>query len=360
MQWIQKVRLSFFIGLLSFNSWAICKSDDFKPVPLKYAKHFKLFKKSDSWVLNLGQNNLLISKNKVQSCAKDNWISPAKNNRLAVLSTNYIAYLDQLNSLEKVVAVETNQYISSPRYQKIKKNVAELGRPVSFEKLIAKKPTLVLSYDYQGQGKLLAKRLKSFGIQTLLLSDFKEAHPLARAEYLKLIGILVGKYQEGFDDFNKIESNYLSIKKLAKNKPRVPLIIGGIVGGSWLTSSLKGDINTIIKDAGGVRILKELVKASGTTLNLEQLLSKKWQPQVWLSQNMWISKKNVLKADGRHKLLSFWNRIDLWNYTKNSDGGSGIDYWERGQVRVDLVISDLYQILHEQGKGNLNFYQRLK
>ena len=132
-------------------------------------------------------------------------------NSLAVQSTTHLSYLSILNGLNLVDAVSGLQYINSIELNKKinKDSIIEIGSngSVLMESLLKVNPDLFLIYPFELDNK---EKYNSKGIETLLISEYLENTPLARLEWIKLFGIMVGENDRANEYFNDVVSKYES------------------------------------------------------------------------------------------------------------------------------------------------------
>ena len=77
--------------------------------------------------------------------------------------------------------------------------VVDIGYDASpdYEKIMALKPDLLLTYSVSPVKSQFFSKLESLGIKTFIVNEHLERHPLARAAYIRLFGALTGEYGRG-------------------------------------------------------------------------------------------------------------------------------------------------------------------
>ncbi len=199
---------------------------------LNYAKRFKIFESG-------GINLIVIQTTNAQ--AKDSLIYaliptgtdlpegvvadqvievPVK--RLVVTSTSHIPFLDLLEASDCLVGFPNTDYISSKPMrsrieQKLVKNIGSVNG-LDFESLIELQPELIVSY-ISGPNRSELNQLTHSGIPVVFNLDFMEDSPLGRAEWVKFMGMLVGKYNQADSVFQEIERSYQQLATLTENTP---------------------------------------------------------------------------------------------------------------------------------------------
>lgn len=150
--------------------------------------------------------------------------------RLIVGSTPAVACLQALDSMEKVVGLAGGEYLyfeegKTPEIPEVA-GKGTMARALDREAIISLAPDGFLTYLYGDQEKKDAGFLRSQGIPVIFMAEYLEDSALGRAEWIKLVGILVGKEKEAADLFSKIASDYKALEALgtkAYDRPRVVL-----------------------------------------------------------------------------------------------------------------------------------------
>jgi iron complex transport system substrate-binding protein len=137
-------------------------------------------------------------------------------NKIVVTSTTHIPSLEALGEENSLVGFPNLKYISS---KKTRDNISEgrvkeLGnnQDINTEVLLELAPDVVVGFSLEGNNKSL-QIIKNTGIPVLINADWKETHPLGKAEWIKFFGALYNKTQQADSIFNTIETNYNQAKK---------------------------------------------------------------------------------------------------------------------------------------------------
>ncbi|MDO7609534.1 MAG: hypothetical protein MUQ68_01660, partial [Crocinitomicaceae bacterium] len=129
-----------------------------------------------SQIVKLKLPNFKSSKSKSQTYDVEHPIQ-----RIAVLSSTHIGMLGELNLIERIVAVADLKYVFNTKLKN--KGAIELGEEqlISAEKIISSGAEVVI---YSGFSNEFPKQnlLHKIGIKTIPNYDWREVHPLGRAE----------------------------------------------------------------------------------------------------------------------------------------------------------------------------------
>ena len=100
----------------------------------------------------------------------------------------------------------------------------------------------------------------------------------------------------------------------------------------------------LVEDAGG-EILGAREGVSSSTISLEQAFVLGRKAKIWLNP-------------GGGELPGQISIEEKWDNTLRTTPQGGNDFWERGAVRPDLILSDLAAIFSGDCQTPMNFYLR--
>ncbi len=343
-------------ALVSNLSFALeCESQkmvsEYKP---RYAKLFSIKYYKDFKIVDSVNDRFIVKDNKTLDCTTKLPVMSSHAERFIATSTTHLPFL-KFFSLEKtLIGFQGVNYIYDPvlRAQQIR-NVNYQMNP---EELISLRPDLVMAYSANLSSEKRLNDLRALQIPIVLNRDFQEKHPLARAEWMIFSAVFFSKDREAQKFFKEIESNYLKIKNTKKlNTPVV--LVGDIQNGKWATCGGLSDLAILIADAGGTLLLNRS-NTETQYFSLEEVLTMKGNPQIWLTQNTWENKSKI-NSDSRYNRF---NKIPVFNNNKLVNTSGFNDYWETGLSRPDLLVGDLYGIFHPNPnlKKSPVWYKELK
>jgi len=281
----------------------------------------------------------------------------------ASLSSVYVGFIDALNASEHIQFVDETDYIYSKRVRKsIKdKRIRECGsgEQLNFELLMGSKP-LVLTYQIEGGGTNILDRLQELKISHLNCTDFKEASPLGRAEWLKVFGFLTKKENEAKVLFDEVLSHYKETQYFCNQiKERPTVFSGSVFSGVWNVSGGKSFLAQLIKDAGGNYIFAQDTEQLNIVLSFESVYQRSKEAQVWLHPSYYHTFKEIIAEDERYGLFDAFKNKRVYNNNKMENGLGGNAYWEMGVLRPDLILNDIAQCLHpELYKGSTSIFYK--
>ena len=120
----------------------------------------------------------------------DGVIIPAGAKRIVCMSSTYIAMLDAINQVDRVVGVSGMNYVSNPYVLAHKETIKDMGAEINYELLVGLAPDLVLLYGIGDAQSTVADKLKELNVPYMYVGEYLEESPLGKAEWLVAISEL--------------------------------------------------------------------------------------------------------------------------------------------------------------------------
>ena len=281
---------------------------------------------------------------------------PIRN--LVALSSTFIGMLDAIKALDCIVGTTNKDYISNPTVLKYLKSgkIIDFGDETSItpEKLIQQKTQLIV-YSGFGQPFPNAEKLEKLGVLTLSNYDWEEAHPLGKAEWIKVFGALCGKQKEANAYFKSVVRQYNAIKEVAKKSSKHPKVIfGGMVGSIWYAPAGQSFLAGVMKDAGFDYCYANEKGTASCEKSLEQMYKDQKGILLWLNAEA-ISKQELLARNKKFETFDAFQSGSIYTYVPSSDF-----FWEYSAVNPHWMLEDFAMIAGTIPKKKLHFYSRLK
>lgn len=284
-----------------------------------------------------------------------------------VIPTSAIAYLDQLNLTEKITGISQPDFIFNPKIHELinqnKINVIGSFDEIFIEKILMNKPDIFISTSSPTLAKF-HEQLEKENIKVIFIDEYEELNPLARAEYVKIFGMLFGKENEASDLFNQIEKNYTEITTLVeKNQSKNPTVFANqIYGDIWYMPGGKSFQAKLIEDAGGNYLWKSDDGTGTLNLSFESVFEKANEADIWINAGDFADKSTLLASYKNYEWFSAFKNGKVYNWNNKITPKGANDYFETGTARPDLVLKDLAAIFHPELFPNyeLRFYKKLE
>lgn len=308
----------------------------------------------------------LVKKSNVLNCKRAiNEIEVPVTN-VAALSTTDIAMIDILGATSTITGVTDPFRISNEQILLGVKNhkIKDLGTSmdVNQELVIGLNPDVVITTAFSKTDFQKNSIIQSVFIPIIYTMSWQEETPLARAEWLKFIGMIYNKNQEADSIFSVIEKNYIDLVSKTKNVSNRPIVIAGdCYKDIWYMPGGKSYIAQYIEDAGGDFIWKNNEETGSVPINFEQIIQKSENAYVWIGSDA-DTYSSLLQTNKMYALLSVFKNKNIYNRNKRKNAFGGNDYWETGYIRPDYVLADFISIIHPDllPSYNLKYYQKLK
>jgi iron complex transport system substrate-binding protein len=185
---------------------------------------------------------------------------------------------------------------------------------------------------------------------SLFVMEWKESHPLARLEWIKVLGALIGKEQEAKDIFVSKAKAYEALKNSYSNAPiECKVMTSAPYKNEWHIPAKNSYMETLISDAGGTLLHNESNEHVSQKLNLEEAFIAFKMADVWLL-NASIEQLNILES-----AVPFFGKIkavqegNIYNYHKSKAYGNYF-FWEDGVCQPEVLLSEYRQMF----EGNLD------
>ncbi|MFI9629568.1 ABC transporter substrate-binding protein [Streptomyces sp. NPDC052042] len=281
-------------------------------------------------------------------------------------STTHLPLLTETGTLDVLTGVASTANITSAEVLKRVKagKVTEYAKDqvLNAESVIAADPDVLMT---QGMDDPQYPKLRQAGIAVVANAEWLESSPLGRAEWVKAMAALTGAEQRAGKLFDTIEGDYRKVADKAaaavgSGEP-VQALPGTMYQGTWYMPAGGSYAARLIKDAGGTYPWADKPGTGNLQLNFEAVYAKGGDAPVWLVDARWKSTADAVKADSRYGRLKAMDSDGVWTNTKALGAGGGNDYFERGVLRPDLVLGDLFALLHpgQAGDHAFTFYTKV-
>lgn len=345
--------------LLFFSCDNFTKKDEhesLKQMHLAYAKGFKIsFSDNYKKVEVIDPSNggceaiyYLVEDEKVEVPSDGEKLKiPIK--KIAITSATHVGFIAALNELHSVKGASSPQLIYNEEIRTCDKLV-NLGDAfnLNFEKLFFLSPEAITLTLYGGETEKY-KRIKQGGIPILYINEWKEQHPLARAEWIKFFGAIYDKTALADSLFEQAEQRYNTIKQLAKEKTseKPEVMIGGSFKGTWYVPGGMSFMGNLLKDASCSYVYENDSTTESIPLSVESVLYHFSQADVWLGAPS-ETRDMLINFDERNSLFDAVRSGNVYNFFARRTESGGNDFWETGVVQPDKILSDFVKIIHPE------------
>ena len=285
--------------------------------------------------------------------------------RLGTMSTVQVGFLYALDAMESLAAVCNPELIYTP----VKGDEIDLGDSMkpSAERTLQAGLDVLLAVNYGQYDNLEATRLEKLGVFTLYINEWQEHSPLARAEWIRVLGALTGKLHQADSIFNEVESKYLSLSAqrsvspkdgLYSNSESVSIMSGNNFRGTWYVPSGKNYLAYLFKDAGAQYPFYDDERETSIPLTVEETLRYFHDADVWVGAGG-NSLAELAEMDEKHTWFKAFQDGRVYNWRKQRLPNGANNFWERGVVHPEEMLEDVIHILNNAPDSVLHFANRL-
>jgi iron complex transport system substrate-binding protein len=367
------MKLLIFL-LLTFFLLNACSNPAVKHVEkvkqkVHYAKHFNLIYEADYTILQIldpersvieKEYFLVSDSTKTTFSDKQECIHVPISN-IAALSSTQIGMLSKLNAIGVIRAVSDGAYIDNPKIlQGIKgKKVFEIQDfgQMNPERIVSMNISLLM---YSGFGKTpeYEQTLKKLGVLCMPNYDWREEHPLGKAEWIKVMGALTGKEKEANSYFAELVNSYEALKKQAKayTTKNTSILSGSMIGDAWYMPAAGSYLSVLFHDANCSYAPTQQSKTGSEAISFEEVLRKHQSTVFWFNPGF-SSKQEMLKNESRYRLFTSFQESRVFCYSHNMNY-----FWENSAIEPHHVLSDFIHFVHDSSNVSYKpyFYQKIK
>ena len=220
-----------------------------------------------------------------------------------------------------------------------------LSTNVNAEKLISLHPDLILYTPYSGVdfshlGKLSGATMLSF-------PDYLESHPLGRAEWMKVVGLLCGKEDVTNKWFNDVVRRYETLSDKSSKIEDKPTVFSDLpFENQWYVPGGNSYIAKIFADAGGDYIWKDNESTGSLHIDAESVLLKAQQADFWRVINSYDTPFTYERLKNENELYPLFKAFEDKQLLVCDVRESG--YFEKSQYEPDILLADFIYHFHPE------------
>ena len=284
---------------------------------------------------------------------------PAGAKRIVCMSSSYIAMLDALGQVNRIVAVSGIDYVSNPYILAHKDSIKDMGPEMNYELLLGLKPDIVLLYGIGDAQTAITDKLKELSIPYIYMGEYLEESPLGKAEWMVVLSELTDSREKGIEIFSEIPKRYLSLKALTESVGQCPTVMFNMPwNDSWVMPSTKSYMAQLVADAGAEDIYKENSSNSSTPIGLETAYGLIQKADYWINVGSATSLDELKTVNPKFADAKAVRERTVYNNNLRLTPTGGNDYWESAVVHPDMVLRDLIHIFHPELVPDSLYYYR--
>jgi len=282
--------------------------------------------------------------------------------RLGTMSTIQVGFLYALDAMDCLAAVCNPELIYTP----LRGDEIDLGDSMkpSAERTLQAGLDMMLAVNYGQYDNLEAARIEKLGVPMIFINEWQEHSPLARAEWIRVLGALTGRLNEADSIFAEIEQKYISLSAKRSNSDnglsaQRSIMSGNNFRGTWYVPSGKNYLAYLFKDAGADYPFYDNDRETSIPLTVEETLRYFHDADVWVGAGG-NSLAELAELDEKHTWFKAYKNGRVYNWRKQRLPSGANNFWERGVVHPEEMLEDVIHILNNAPDSLLHFASHLQ
>ncbi|MBQ8100457.1 MAG: ABC transporter substrate-binding protein [Paludibacteraceae bacterium] len=354
----KQICLAFVCALLLTG----CRHEDtglMPPVPEgQYARGFVLTEHegctevviADPWQKGrIMQRYYLVKRGSGVQSRPDGIVLEVPIRRLAATSCTHVGFLDALNETGSLCGICSPWLVYTP-VPSVEDGCADLGdaMQVNGERVLLTHPEAVMISTY-AQGDGVRQYLQKSGVPLIYNNEWTEAHPLARAEWIRLVGAFYDKQAEADSIFREVENSYNSLRsRVLQAAPRKRSVMAGNnFRGTWYMPSGKVYTGQLYRDAGASYFYENDTSDGSIPLSIETVVLNFRDADVWVNSTA-RTLQELAELDSKHTWFKAWQTGEVYNFLKRTSEMGANDFWESAVVHPERLLADLVWVLYPE------------
>ena len=355
---MKKIAFSLFMGAIlcacsgknaqSQASDDTASNDSIVTIDVKYATGFSVRDSAGIRLVDVGKNNhfALVQSDDVNVPSGYTKIRvPIKSTIcMTSLQLSNFTILDAHDVVKGLTG--TKNMFNKDILQRVKDGrIVKIGMEGNFdtEMVLAANPDLIFISPSKRGGY---DAIKETGIQLVPHLGYQELNPLGQAEWIKFVGMFIGKEKEANEVFAGIEQRYHELKtKAAQVDDRPTVFSGEMHYGNWHAVGGKNYLAQIFRDAGADYVIQD-EETSGEDLEFEKMYALAAKADYWRILNSFpgeFSYEALKSSEPRNELFkAFKERKVIYCNMKQQA------YYEITPVQPDVLLKDFVAIFHPE------------
>ena len=332
----------------------LAPEDTVTEIAVKYATGFSVRDSADIRLVDVGKNDHFALVHSDRASVPDGYTKvrvPIKNTIcMTSLQLSNFTILDAHDVVKGLTG--TKNLFNKDILARVKDGrIVKIGMEGNFdtEMVLAANPDVIFISPFKRGGY---EPIKETGITLVPHLGYKELDPLGQAEWIKFVGMFIGKEREANEAFAGIEKRYNDLKarvdSLTQSSPstHLPTVFSGEMhSGSWHAVGGKNYLAQIFRDAGARYVIDD-EETAGENLEFEKMYALAAEADYWRILNSFPDKFSyeALKAsEPRNELFKAFkeHKVIYCNMKQQA-------YYEISPVQPDVLLKDFVAIFHPE------------
>ncbi|MFM7664568.1 MAG: hypothetical protein ACKO68_08570 [Bacteroidota bacterium] len=278
-----------------------------------------------------------------------------QNVRLATNAATHVGMLVSLQAQDQVGAVSLGKFLYDPQLKMRFKQgkLLELGNTdIPFESLVKQGISLWISVGMQPLEDENIKRFESLGITWIPNYDWREMHPLGKAEWILLFGALTNRFDQAKKTFEAICKRYKAYDNLPKGNACQKVLVGNFAGEFWYAPLKNSFQAQFLTQVDFCTFTMNYPGTGSMAVGAERVFKEAESCTLWLNPGF-SSKNDILTSFPKASVLRPFKESRIFCYSHDLN-----KYWEQSALMPDIVLRDLIRIKQGQTTTDKLYFYR--
>ncbi len=320
-------------------------------VSIDYASNFDLLKTESGYSLSI----ISPENGEIEKTIE---IVPSKKHKIISLTSTLNGMISILHEQKQLVGISNIDFVYDPTITDLysKNEIIPFGdeTALSLEKIISTKADIIF-YSGFGDNFPHQEKLEKLGVTIIPIYDWRENHPLGKAEWIKLIGVITDTEADAFTYFEEITLEYEAlIEKVNQTKTAPTVLAGSMIGDIWYAPGGESYFAQILSDAKANYRYADSKGTASLQFSIEQILKDNEKTNFWVNPGL-STKTKIISAHPKVKFLPAFNTNTFCYSSRQSK------FWEQSAAMPHLLLKDFIHIFHPELEleDELYFYQKV-
>ncbi|MEM9040726.1 MAG: ABC transporter substrate-binding protein [Actinomycetota bacterium] len=266
-------------------------------------------------------------------------------------STTHLPFIEQLDRIDDLVGVSSLGFVSSQAVLDRSGDLIEYASEGALDTEVALTAgaDALMTGGTDDEGHQV---LRDAGLPVVANAEWLEPTPLGRAEWIKYMSVLFNEEAAATAQFESVEADYDAVVALAAgvaDGERPSVMTGVDFDGTYFAAGGDSYVASLIADAGGAYVWSDNTETGSLSIDLEAQLERGGDAEIWINgSTFWTSLDGMVEEEPRYGEFAAQQSGQVWVYNRIQNENGGVDYFERGVTRPDLVLADLLKIFHPE------------
>ncbi len=262
-------------------------------------------------------------------------------------ATQWSVFL-RLGEIDRVKGILEGRFVTDSTMRSLleQEKVYDIGTEAAanIERMIQIQPDILLYSPYfdGNQGGL-----NITGAVLFPFADYMENTPLGRAEWIRVIGMLIGCEDKANAWFDDIERRYNALSTLCAEVEHRPTVFSDLAfNGQWYVAGGRSYMAKLFADAGADYIWKDNPSTASVPMDAESILAKAQHADYWrvINSNPFpMTYASLAKENPVYPLFDAYKNRQIIVCDILSTG-----YFEQSQCEPDLLLADFIHFFHPE------------